>query len=102
MSLLTAIAGDPLTQLGVGGIFAVILVDRVLGFLRTRKNGQNGKCAHCEECYNLVRDMHIVHSRTDENGIPLVYTPPRLESTLKELSAAITKQTEVLQELLRK
>ena len=47
-----------ITQLGVGGIFALLVIREVMQFVSKRKNGLNGKGEYCEQTYRMTREIH--------------------------------------------
>lgn len=47
-----------LTQLGVGGIFALLVIKEVTALVAKRKNGTNGSGGLSEQTYRLTREIH--------------------------------------------
>ena len=78
------------TQVGVGGIFALLLIDRVLRFVKEYKpagspdvvkTGPTGPISTLggptphPETDRRIDDVHEIVSRTDDDGVPRVYVP---------------------------
>jgi len=65
-----------LLQLGVGGIFALLLIDRVLNFVKSRSgNGSNGMYIKLSEA--MIRQTAILEAQTE--------TLRRLERKMDEI-----------------
>ena len=106
-------------QLGVGGIFAIMVIKIVLDFIKEKKNG-NGKVVpdnvakdlftHFEDQkieYQLVREIHAyakwlkeIHDVKDEDGLPVWYVRRSLETAIVALAKNIESQTKVLERLI--
>lgn len=91
---------DTLVQLGVGGALALLIIERVLtlvfNFLKERKN----KGVDLPLLAQQVNELYQWHSVTDDDGVKRWYVRRSLEEAIRELSANIRAQTEVLQELV--
>ena len=95
---------DVLQQLGIGGIFAVLLVREVLSFFREKGNGNGSIFTRSERTewstvVDQVRDLHIWHAKTDASGTPIWYIGPNLERSLKVLRDSIHAQELAIRDL---
>lgn len=89
---------NTLTQLGVGGLVAVLLVREVLNFLKQRRNDKDG--VDLQRLAQQVTDLYQWHSVVDGEGVKVWYVRRSLEEAIRDLSANIRAQTEVLQQVL--
>lgn len=89
----------PIMELGVGGIFAILVIREVLGFLRSRKNGgyPDRKIA---EIHNWIEDLWNWHNVTDNDGVKIWYVRRSLEDAIRKLSDNIDVQTKAFQEMV--
>ena len=94
---------DTLVQLGVGGLFAYIIIKEVLAFLSRRKNDTSGfmellkDMAGLErEVFRMTSDLHDWHSREDSAGRKLWYTDPTFTKAIDTLAKNVETQTEAL------
>jgi hypothetical protein len=101
---------DLITQIGVGGIFAVLLIDRVLKFVKDWR-AQDAAVPNVVEATRTgphtalgdrkLDDLHRVIEARDDDGVPRVYTPRRHSFLLEEL-IVLTRESENTQtELLK-
>ncbi len=93
---------DLLTQLGIGGAFAVIVVREVLGIVK-RDNG-NGYGAMTKAIAELQRDvtwLRDVHAPVDDDGVPKWYVRASLEKALIKLIDVTEAQTAILRDIRR-
>lgn len=102
-----------LLQVGVGGIFAMLLIREVLTFLGpVLKNGRNGHTAKgsaCDaDCLRRVEamliDLYEWHNVRDPRGVLVWYAQfgnEELKDLLKTMTDNVGTQTEMLKELLR-
>lgn len=88
-----------ITQIGVGGIFAILVIREVLGFLRSRKNGYYPNRRFNEMC-NWVEDLWNWHNVTDNDGVKIWYVRRSLEDAIRKLSDNIDVQTKAFQEMV--
>lgn len=88
---------DQLTQLGVGGIFCVMVLREVFAFLGKRRNG-NGSNGH-RRMADQVAGLWRMHDKVDADGVPMWYVPRGLERAIDKLSANLDTQTNVLRDL---
>lgn len=92
------------TQIGIGGIIALLVLREVFGFLRGR-NG-SGKITsddlrRIRKALEQIHDLWEWHNVSDADGVKLWYVRRSLEESMDQLSKNISKQTEVLSEMLR-
>ena len=105
---------DLLLQVGVGGIFAILLIDRVLKFVKDWR-AQDATIPKAVDSTNTrphdalmfssatrkLEDLHRVMEARDDDGVPRVYTPRRHSQLLEEL-IVLTRESENTQtELLK-
>lgn len=104
---------DMMTQLGVGGILAILMVREVLNFLKSKQPTQNGETQRLfvklDQVTRHVADLHKWHDKTDEDGVPVWYIRRSFEDAVEKLADAVTQlaasssvQTKVLEDLVRK
>jgi len=111
--------GEIITQLGVGGIFAIMIIKMVFDFIKEKKNGKiaynpaelnNALFTHVEDQkieYKLAREtnetvrwLKDIHNVKDEDGIPVWYVRRSLEDAMLQLSKNIAAQTKILERLI--
>ena len=104
--------GDLVTQLGVGGIFAIIILREVFGFL-AKKRDKNGGSSAQTDMFTLLRAIEAgtaelvrLHDVKDEDGVPVWYVRKSLERQIERLvmgvasmTKAVDAQTDVLEKL---
>lgn len=106
--------GELITQLGIGGIFAIMVIDRVLTFLKSKgSNGGNQdtvkEISHDIEtkvdCV-LRETSHIrgeikwltdVHNVKDQDGTYIWYVKTSLTDAIERLADSITQQTKIFE-----
>lgn len=93
-------------QLGVGGIFAILVIREVLNFLKSRtatvsESPSPSSCLTLEE-HKLIRQMHEWtrdlynwHNVSDEEGVKIWYVRKSLEDVVDRLATTIEKLSEV-------
>ena len=99
--------GSQITELGVGGLLALLVLREVFGFvkpvLERRRNGgksldkPNGHLT--TEQVAQIADLHRLMTKTDVDGTPLVFVPRSLVAVIQELSQATQRQITVLERL---
>jgi len=83
-----------ITQLGVGGIFAILVLREVFNFLSTRKkNGSEGRMKE------QIAKLYEWHNMEDANGVKRWYNKSTLDSNIATLSRNIQEQTLILKQL---
>jgi hypothetical protein len=92
-----AAAGESiLLQLGVGGIFALLLIREVLSFLKDRKSsGSNEEHAKTRalihELKNKLEELHKWHDVRDDEQVPVWYVRKSLEREIGKLCEVVGK-----------
>jgi len=85
---------DLIAQVGVGGIFAVLVIREVLNFL-TKRNGadkdKGGKLdrvilAALQEMKPKLDELHKWHDQRDQDGVPVWYIRRSLEEAVDKLA----------------
>ncbi|MBY0354403.1 MAG: hypothetical protein K2Q12_01585 [Rickettsiales bacterium] len=87
-----------LLQLGAGGLFALLVLREVFGFLKERVRYTHN--AALEQMAKEVHEMHEWHAVTDEDGVKVWYIRRSLENTLDKLSLTLDAQTQLLKEMV--
>lgn len=94
---------EHLTEIGIGGIFAILVLREVFNFLQKKKtNGYNDVQFHRElgtkvnEIKSLTKELHKWHSVTDMEGVPVWYVRKSLEKSIGELATNIKEQTDII------
>lgn len=87
---------DTLTEIGVGGIFAVLLIKQVFDFLLHWKGSKNTDgdnldtdSKKIDKILSMTREMYSMHIVKDGDGAPIWYYKKSLEVVIKELSDRI-------------
>jgi len=98
-----------ISELGVGGIFAILVLQTVLPYLKERSKGKSGSskedaCETAEQRLERIEDqmstlagstqqMAVILTQVDpESGAPLVYgSPQRLVAAIGKLGSTIDK-----------
>lgn len=112
-------AESNLTELGMGAIFALMILKEVFAFLKTRKSPATTQTMPKSACNEHVLqtlkvildkvekiqdrtdDLHEWHNITDPtDGTKIWYVKKSLEDTIGRLSDNIATQTQVLQGML--
>ena len=88
-----------LVQLGVGGIFCVLVLRLVFDFLSKKKFGKNGLCL-TPKIIQQIQDLWEWHSKTDDEGVKVWYVRRSLEKAIERLAENTDTQTTVLTELV--
>jgi len=103
-------------QIGVGGIFVVLVLKEVLAFVasqgKDKEAGKPGGCSNSAECQATIRriasqigELHDWHSMRDPNTGVFVWYGNLATRELKDAISALAEtsraQTEVLKEILR-
>ena len=110
--------GELLGQVGVGGIFAVLVIQMVLNFLKSRNDGKQEDPTKvklkklieitqetCETVKAVARktsELYNWHSIKDADGVPIWYYRRSMEDAIDRLQISIGKQTDVLVEISRR
>lgn len=112
---------EALTQLGVGGIFTIMVLQMVFSFLKSKSPPKDPhgiskrlglmtdaiaasfQCIErkLDELLVLTKDLHTWHNVSDNEGVKIWYVRRSLEDAIGSLSSNIAKQTDVLQAMMR-
>lgn len=84
----------PIIELGVGGIFAVVVIDRVLGWAIKFKNGKNEKSIPC--VYSPEAKAAMLNNILTKEAIG------RVEKHMESLAKETSDQTTVLKQSYEK
>lgn len=87
------------TQLGVGGIFAILILKEVFGFVSKKSRSESDE--QVDQIAKEVRDLWEWHNVTDPStGGKIWYVQRSLEKAMDRLSENIEAQTAVMQRLV--
>lgn len=86
-----------LTQVGVGGIFTVLVLREVFNFLSSKKNGRTSD--DIKQMIRQVDTLYRWHDKEDEEGVKIWYVRLSLEKALMKLAESIELQTKIFKEL---
>lgn len=115
---------DNLLQLGVGGIFAVLIIKEVLNFISKRNNEpisneisnligaitrtQEAQTEHLKtvvkvlyDVLDIVKKTYDMHDQKDSDGIYRWYVKKSLEKAVSKLESSVTRQSEIFKEVIR-
>jgi hypothetical protein len=90
---------EGLTQVGIGGIIAMLILREVFGFLSKKRNG-DPVGAELRHVKAMVKDLHGWHSVVDQDGVKIWYMRRSFEDAIKALGDNIATQTELLRSLV--
>lgn len=85
-------------QIGAGGLFALLVLREVFGFLKERSRNQCN--IMLDTMAKEVHEMHEWHSVTDEDGVKIWYLRRSLENAIEKLTSNLDVQTQLLRELV--
>jgi hypothetical protein len=89
---------DQLLQIGAGGLFALLVLREVFGFLKERARTQCN--VTLDTMAKEVHEMHEWHAVTDEDGVKIWYLRRSLENAIEKLTNNLDVQTQLLRELV--
>jgi hypothetical protein len=90
---------DYVLELGIGGLFAILVIKIVFDFLLRKKNCRVTADA-CIECREMVARLYEMHNRKDNDGVYVWYVRRSLEEAIVKLGENIDKQTVVFERLV--
>ena len=106
-----AASSDLILQLGVGGVFALLVIRTVFDFLskqREKKSNGNGSsisAAAMNDMFTLnrsilsfVEDLHKWHDVKDEDQVPVWYVRKSLERLIGELGKSVNGMTRAIED----
>ncbi len=88
---------DLISQIGVGGTFAVIVIKIVLDELRDRRDA--ARRSKLETIAQQTRDLWEWHNVNDQNGVKLWYSRRSLEDTIRKLVEIAEHQRAILERI---
>lgn len=99
-----------LLEIGVGGIFAIMVIKEVFGFVRHivqamqhRKNGGENLRAFEDLTEKRIRDLHDWHNVRDQDGVPRWFVRQdaydKLEEAIEKLARSVERQARILERL---
>ena len=78
-----------LSQIGVGGLIAVIIVRDVIKFLGDKKSPEKNGAG--EKMRQQINDLWVWHNHEDVNGVKSWYTPAENRKRLERLEKMLEK-----------
>lgn len=91
-----------MTALGVGGIFALLVIREVFAFVQKRRNGQQAAepgSVDMQQVARQVDEMWRLHDKKDANGRPVWYVGRSLEDAVNNLATCVKKQEVLLAQI---
>lgn len=96
-----------ITQLGVGGIFAVLVIRSFVELTKAMKNGKaNGAPQLYRDIKNVTDDtndkikgLYSMHSKTDSDGLPVWYFPRSIVKAQERIASSVEQTTVHLKSL---
>jgi hypothetical protein len=89
-----------LTQVGVGGLFAYVIIKEVLSFLSKHREPKVTpvltKASWDKTSYQLQR-LYDWHNIMDQDGVPVWYVRQSLEDAIGKLSTNLENQNKILE-----
>ncbi len=89
---------DQLLQIGAGGLFALLILREVFGFLKEKVRAQNNTAF--DILAKQIQELHDWHAVTDEDGVKIWYLRRSLENAIEKLTNNLDIQTQLLRELV--
>jgi len=89
---------DQLLQIGAGGLFALLILREVFGFLKEKVRAQNNTVI--DIMAKQIQELHEWHAVTDEDGVKIWYLRRSLENAIEKLTNNLDIQTQLLRELV--
>ena len=88
---------DMIQQIGIGGIFALLLIREVLHFLKAKE--ERVEATLDERAIAKIHNSHEILSMKDEDGAPLVFTPRSMSRTISMIAETQRQQADILSRL---
>lgn len=89
---------DQLLQIGAGGLFALLILREVFGFLKEKVRAQSNTVI--DIMAKQINELHEWHAVTDEDGVKIWYLRRSLENAIEKLTNNLDIQTQLLRELV--
>jgi len=102
-----------LLQLGVGGIFAVLIIREFVNLMTKMKGKSNGNGNSSDsqilkdvrlttaDTNDKVKGLYSMHSKTDNDGIPVWYMPRSFVEAQKEMARTQADTVNVIRDVVR-
>ena len=108
---------DPYTQVGVSGIFVVILLRLIFDFLKDWRRSREDKAINGstdikrvlsivknlhewdQKAMPLLKELHTWHDVVDNDGVKIWYVRWSLETAISKLADNLLEQTKILQQM---
>lgn len=101
-----------ITQLGVGGIFAVLVIRSYIELTKAMKNGKAGKEVNSvppqlyrdiknvtDDTNDKIKGLYSMHSKTDSDGLPVWYFPRSIVKAQERIASSVEQTTVHLKSL---
>ncbi len=97
-------------QIGIYGIFALMLIKALTEMLKAVKTKGNGGSHEqiakdtkqvAVDTNDKVKALHTMHEKTDGDGVPLCYTPRSIVNTQKEIAKTQADTVNVIKDVSR-
>jgi len=105
IAAITPQEAENLRSLGIGGIFAAVIIKMVLDFLVKRKAApptvdmlEMSRIVH--KIKSEVSDLYAWHNKDDGSGAKIWYVNPSLQATIEKLAVNIEAQTQMFREIM--
>lgn len=97
---------EELTGIGVGGIFAVLVIREVFTFVKGRQhnhgpmNGSLGRIeAKVDTIMSKTAQLHQWHAVTDQDGVPVWYVRRSMERAVDRMAEATDRMVTLLERM---
>ena len=89
---------EHLAELGVGGIFCVLILQTVLPYFKDKLKSTKAETT-LSELATSTQAMSAILVKTDSDGLPLCYTPRSLTTAIESLAIGIEKLSDKVERL---
>lgn len=89
---------DQFLQVGAGGLFALLVLREVFGFLKEKVRAQSNVVI--DNMAKQIQELHEWHAVTDEDGVKIWYLRRSLENAIEKLTSNLDIQTQLLREMV--
>ena len=91
-----------ITSVGVGGIFAILIIREVFGFLKSRRGSDSDRQAKIMEALaRQTKDLWDWHNVADTDGVKVWYVRRSSEEAIIKLTTAIENMNVIFHDLAR-
>jgi len=96
---------DVLTQLGIGGIFAILILREVFNYLG--KKSTSGPATACAigdntKAARQIERLYEWHDKEDQDGVKVWYVRSTLEKAIDKLTEAVERDAQVSERILER